>query len=168
VSAPIPIVQADIFTERPFAGNPAAAVLDAGGLDEAAMQRIASEMLVPGTAFVSASQAGGLAARTPPWREVGYPPHRALRHARPVESGRLAGDRPPTTRRRGLLRGRDGAACAAVARAAPRVPPFEATRGDPGRARPVLRRGGRLERPAVTSTRICSRPRDLARCGRSS
>ena len=37
MTAPIPVIQADIFTTRPFAGNPAAAVLDAERLDEAAM-----------------------------------------------------------------------------------------------------------------------------------
>jgi trans-2,3-dihydro-3-hydroxyanthranilate isomerase len=97
VSRAIEIIQADIFTERPFAGNPAAAVLDADGLDAPAMQRIAAEMLVPGTAFVSADAPAGTDWRLrmfTPKREVGYSGHTALcgTHAL-VESGRLPGDR---------------------------------------------------------------------------
>ncbi len=42
----------DAFTTRPFAGNPAAVVLDASGLDDAAMQRIAREMNLSETAFL--------------------------------------------------------------------------------------------------------------------
>src|SRR5689334_12823656 len=53
VTAAIAVLQADVFTARAFAGNPAVAVLDADGLDEAAMQRIAGELRAPGTAFVS-------------------------------------------------------------------------------------------------------------------
>ena len=55
MSAAIAVVQADVFTARAFGGNPAVAVLDADGLDEAAMQRIAGELRAPGTAFVSAA-----------------------------------------------------------------------------------------------------------------
>lgn len=97
MSAPVPIVQADVFTDRPFAGNPAAAVLDADRLDAADMQRIAAEMLVPGTAFVSASTRAGadwrLRAFTPR-REVAYSGHTTLcgTHAL-IESGRLADSR---------------------------------------------------------------------------
>ncbi|MGH7402540.1 MAG: PhzF family phenazine biosynthesis isomerase, partial [Candidatus Rokuibacteriota bacterium] len=95
MSGPIPIIQADVFTERPFAGNPAAAVLDADGLDAPAMQRIAAEMLVPGTAFVSAATQPGADWRLrmfTPKREVAYSGHTALcgTHAL-IESGRLPG-----------------------------------------------------------------------------
>lgn len=108
MSEPIAIIQADIFTERPFAGNPAAAVLDAGRLDEAAMQRIAAEMLVPGTAFVSAATQAGADWRLrmfTPKREVGYSGHTALcgTHAL-VESGRLPGERVTYDTPAGLLR----------------------------------------------------------------
>ena len=108
MSEPIAIIQADIFTERPFAGNPAAAVLDAGRLDEAAMQRIAAEMLVPGTAFVSAATQAGADWRLrmfTPKREVGYSGHTALcgTHAL-VESGRLPGERVAYDTPTGLLR----------------------------------------------------------------
>ena len=108
MSRTIEIIQADIFTERPFAGNPAAAVLDADGLDAPAMQRIAAEMLVPGTAFVSADAPAGADWRLrmfTPKREVGYSGHTALcgTHAL-VESGRLAGDRVTYDTPAGLLR----------------------------------------------------------------
>jgi PhzF family phenazine biosynthesis protein len=108
VSQTVAILQADVFTERPFAGNPAAAVLDADHLDAAAMQRIAAEMLVPGTAFVSASTQVGADWRLrmfTPTREVGYSGHTALcgTHAL-IESGRLAGDRVTYDTPSGLLR----------------------------------------------------------------
>jgi PhzF family phenazine biosynthesis protein len=108
VSAPVAVIQADIFTDRPFAGNPAAAVLDADGLDAADMQRIAAEMLVPGTAFVSASHQAGadwrLRAFTPR-REVAYSGHTTLcgTHAL-VESGRLAAARVTFDTPSGLVR----------------------------------------------------------------
>ena len=63
----------DVFTDRPFAGNPAAAVLDADGLDEPLMQAIAREMKVAGTAFVSSPTAPGADFRLrkfTPTREV--------------------------------------------------------------------------------------------------
>jgi PhzF family phenazine biosynthesis protein len=111
VSAPvpvaIPIIQADIFTERPFAGNPAAAVLDADGLDDRLAQRIAAEMLVAGTAFVSASTREGADWRLrmfTPKREVGYSGHTALcaTHAL-LEAGRLPGSRVTFDTPSGLL-----------------------------------------------------------------
>jgi PhzF family phenazine biosynthesis protein len=108
VSAPIPIIQADIFTTRPFSGNPAAAVLDADGLDEASMQRIAAEMLVPGTAFVSAPPRAGVDWRLrmfTPKREVAYSGHTALCvvHAL-LETGRLPGAHVVFDTPSGLLR----------------------------------------------------------------
>jgi PhzF family phenazine biosynthesis protein len=118
MSAPIAVIQADIFTARPFAGNPAAAVLDADRLDAPAMQRIAAEMLVPGTAFVSASTQPGTDWRLrmfTPRREVGYSGHTALggTHAL-IEAGRLPGDGVTYDTPEGLLRvdverGPDGA-----------------------------------------------------------
>src|SRR4030095_6122681 len=65
VTAPIPLIQADIFTTQAFAGNPAAAVLDADRLDEAAMQRSAGATLVAGTAFLSAPGDSDAAWRLP-------------------------------------------------------------------------------------------------------
>lgn len=45
-------VQADVFADRPGAGNPLAVVLDASGLDDAAMQAIARWTRLPETTFV--------------------------------------------------------------------------------------------------------------------
>src|SRR5262245_58098400 len=42
----------DVFTTRRFAGNPLAVVLEAGGLDTAAMQAVAREFNLPETVFV--------------------------------------------------------------------------------------------------------------------
>jgi trans-2,3-dihydro-3-hydroxyanthranilate isomerase len=44
----------DVFTDRPFGGNPLAVVTDARGLDEAAMQAIAREFNYSETTFVTA------------------------------------------------------------------------------------------------------------------
>ncbi len=45
-------LQADVFTDRVFAGNPLAIVPDADGLSDEEMQRIATEMNLSETAFV--------------------------------------------------------------------------------------------------------------------
>src|SRR3712207_2064083 len=45
-------VTLDVFTERRFAGNPLAVVLDAAGLDGAAMQVLAREFNLSETVFV--------------------------------------------------------------------------------------------------------------------
>ena len=45
-------VTLDVFTERRFAGNPLAVVLQAEGIDDAAMQRIAAEFNLSETVFV--------------------------------------------------------------------------------------------------------------------
>src|SRR5712691_5095632 len=47
-------VTLDVFTNRRFAGNPLAVVLDAAGLEAAAMQAIAREFNHPETVFVLA------------------------------------------------------------------------------------------------------------------
>jgi PhzF family phenazine biosynthesis protein len=107
VSAPFPIIQADVFTTRPFAGNPAAVMLDADGLDEAAMGRIAAELRAPGTAFVSAAtrpDADWRLRMFTPRREVGFSGHTALggTHAL-IEAGRLPGARVVFDTSAGLL-----------------------------------------------------------------
>jgi PhzF family phenazine biosynthesis protein len=108
VSEPIVIMRMDVFTDRPFAGNPAAAVLGADGLSEAQMQAIAAEMNVAGTAFVSASTRADadLRLRTfTPKREVSYSGHTSVggTHAL-LEAGRLTGDRVTFDTPGGLLR----------------------------------------------------------------
>jgi trans-2,3-dihydro-3-hydroxyanthranilate isomerase len=108
VSRTLSIIQADVFSARPFAGNPAVAVLDADGLDEAAMQRIAGELRAPGTAFVSASTRPDAQWRLrmfTPRREVGYSGHTALggTHAL-IEAGRVPGTHVVFDTAAGLLR----------------------------------------------------------------
>ena len=108
MTGPLSVIQADVFTSRPFAGNPAVAVLDADGLDEAAMQRIAAELHAPGTAFVSASTRPDAEWRLrmfTPRREVGYSGHTALgaTHAL-LEAGRLPGAQVVFDTSAGLLR----------------------------------------------------------------
>jgi trans-2,3-dihydro-3-hydroxyanthranilate isomerase len=49
-----PFATLDVFTDRRFAGNPLAVVLDAAGLDGDAMQAIAREFNLPETVFVLA------------------------------------------------------------------------------------------------------------------
>ncbi len=49
---PRPFMQVDVFTERPYLGNPVAVVLDAAGLDDAAMQAIARWTNLSETTFV--------------------------------------------------------------------------------------------------------------------
>lgn len=48
----LPFLQVDVFTDRPFLGNPVAVVLDADGLDTDAMQRIARWTNLSETTFV--------------------------------------------------------------------------------------------------------------------
>jgi len=52
----IKVKQVDAFTTVPFGGNPAAVVIDAEGLTEEEMQRIAQEMNLSETAFVTSSE----------------------------------------------------------------------------------------------------------------
>lgn len=53
----------DVFTERPFAGNPLAVFPDAGGLTDAQMQTLARELNLSETAFVFAPELAGTLAR---------------------------------------------------------------------------------------------------------
>lgn len=55
----IEVVLVDAFTATPFAGNPAAVVPDATGLDEATMRAVAAEMARPATAFLRPAAPGG-------------------------------------------------------------------------------------------------------------
>ena len=70
----VPVVQVDAFTARPFSGNPAGVVLDADELSTLDMQRIAAEMNVSETAFLSRAAGPGSGPRlrwfTPTGHEV--------------------------------------------------------------------------------------------------
>jgi trans-2,3-dihydro-3-hydroxyanthranilate isomerase len=56
-------VRLDVFTDLPFTGNMLAVYLNAEGLDEHRMQRIANEMALPETTFVFPPEAPGSDAR---------------------------------------------------------------------------------------------------------
>jgi trans-2,3-dihydro-3-hydroxyanthranilate isomerase len=58
-----PFYQVDAFTTTPLTGNACAVVLDADGLDEAAMLAIAREMNLSETAFVFPSSAADFGVR---------------------------------------------------------------------------------------------------------
>ncbi|HUP22173.1 MAG TPA: PhzF family phenazine biosynthesis protein [Thermoanaerobaculia bacterium] len=55
----IPFATLDVFTDRPFGGNPLAIVPDARGLSSSQMQRIANELNLSETAFVLPPENGG-------------------------------------------------------------------------------------------------------------
>jgi PhzF family phenazine biosynthesis protein len=108
VSRELPVARIDVFTSRPFAGNPAAAVLDADGLSPAEMQAIAGELRAPGTSFVSLPPPGpgadhGLRKFTPT-REVAYSGHTTLGAATALsDAGRAPGGRIVFRTTQGLL-----------------------------------------------------------------
>jgi PhzF family phenazine biosynthesis protein len=87
-----PFMQVDVFTDRPFFGNPVAVVLDADALDGAAMQRIARWTNLSETTFVLRPTAPGAdyALRIfTPERELPFGGHPTLGSARAVlASGR--------------------------------------------------------------------------------
>ena len=75
---PRPFVQLDVFASRPGAGNPLAVVLDARGLDDAAMQAIARWTRLPETTFVfppTAPEATHALRIFSPRREVPFAGH---------------------------------------------------------------------------------------------
>jgi trans-2,3-dihydro-3-hydroxyanthranilate isomerase len=85
-------VTLDVFTDRPFAGNPLAVVLDAEGLATAAMQAIAREFNHPETVFVFAPTDPAHRARVrifTPARELPFAGHPTVGAA--VLLGRIDG-----------------------------------------------------------------------------
>jgi trans-2,3-dihydro-3-hydroxyanthranilate isomerase len=56
-------VHLDVFTDQPFTGDQLAVFLDAAGIDERQMQRIANEMAFPESTFVLPAEAPGTDAR---------------------------------------------------------------------------------------------------------
>lgn len=71
------IHQVDAFTSEKFGGNPAGVVLDAGGLDETMMRKIARELNLSETSFVSPSDKGEFQLRyfTPTGHEISFCGH---------------------------------------------------------------------------------------------
>lgn len=94
----VEIFQVDAFTTQPFGGNPAGVALDAEGLSDAEMQKIAAEMNVAETAFVTPTTRPGTNLRlrwfTPSGKEITFCGHATVAavHAL-VETTRLRGDR---------------------------------------------------------------------------
>lgn len=98
MSRVVEVWQVDAFTTRPFAGNPAGVVLDAKGLTDEQMQKIAAEMNVAETAFVTPATRPGHDFRlrwfTPAGREVPFCGHATVATGHLlVETGRLNQDR---------------------------------------------------------------------------
>lgn len=133
-------LQVDVFADRPGAGNPLAVVLDAEGLDDAAMQAIARWTRLPETTFVlpPADDRADYAIRMfSPRREVPFAGHPSVgtahavletglatpRERRLVQSGR-AGHLP-------LLVEGEGAARTIAVRTPPARVVEVAGRGDP-------------------------------------
>jgi PhzF family phenazine biosynthesis protein len=58
--------QVDVFTARPFEGNPVAVVLDADDVDDAAMQRVAAWTNLSETTFASATTGAAPSRRSAP------------------------------------------------------------------------------------------------------
>ena len=56
-------VHLDVFTDQPFTGTQLAVFLDAAGIDEQRMQRIAKELALPETTFVLPPEAAGTDVR---------------------------------------------------------------------------------------------------------
>jgi PhzF family phenazine biosynthesis protein len=94
----IAVLQVDAFTSRPFGGNPAGVVLDADALSDDDMKRIAGEMSLAETAFVTGAGGSGTRLRlrwfTPIGREVTFCGHATVATAHALdEAGRTRGDR---------------------------------------------------------------------------
>src|SRR3984957_5441039 len=84
------IVQVDAFTDRPFAGNPAAVCILPGGRDDAWMQHVAREMNLSETAFLVERWDGYDLRWFTPTVEVDLCGHATLASAHVLwESGRL-------------------------------------------------------------------------------
>ncbi len=98
MSVVVEIWQVDAFATRPFGGNPAGVVLDASGLSDEQMQKIAAEMNVAETAFVTPTTVPGHDLRlrwfTPAGKEITFCGHATVATAHLLaETGRLKRDR---------------------------------------------------------------------------
>lgn len=92
---PIPILTIDAFTDRPFAGNPAAFCWLDEPREEAWMQAVAAELNLSETAFVGPHRDGFALRWFTPLVEVPICGHATLASAHALFStGRAAGDTP--------------------------------------------------------------------------
>lgn len=86
-------LQLDVFAPRPGTGNPLAVVLDAEGLDDAAMQAIARWTRLPETTFISVPSTPGSSYRIrmfAPQKEVPFAGHPSVGSAHAVLEAGLA------------------------------------------------------------------------------
>ncbi len=92
---PLPLYQVDAFTDRPFAGNPAAVCFLPAPRDDAWMQHVAAELNLSETAFVVPRGEDFDLRWFTPAAEVALCGHATLAGAHALwESGRLPADRP--------------------------------------------------------------------------
>ena len=80
-SRPLTFYQADVFTDRPFGGNPVAVIPDAEGLKDFQLQQIAREMNLSETVFVFPPTAPPAAVRIrifTPTQEIPFAGHPVL------------------------------------------------------------------------------------------
>jgi PhzF family phenazine biosynthesis protein len=92
----LPFMQVDVFTDRPFLGNPVAVVMQADGLDTAAMQRIARWTNLSETTFVLAATDPGADYRLrifTPGGELPFAGHPTLGTARALLAAGLLAPR---------------------------------------------------------------------------
>ena len=90
---PIPVCQVDAFTEKPFAGNPAAVCFLSDAAADKWMQGVAAEMNLPETAFLLPLEDGLELRWFTPTVEVDLCGHATLASAHALwERGRLALD----------------------------------------------------------------------------
>ena len=90
------VLQVDAFTDRPFAGNPAAVCLLPSPADDGWLQQLAREMNLPATAFVWPGRGTALSLRWfSPTMELAFCGHGTLAAAHALwEEGRLTGQEP--------------------------------------------------------------------------
>lgn len=99
---PIPVYQVDAFTEKPFAGNPAAVCFLSGPAAGEWMKDVAAEMNLPETAFLPPLEDGFEWRWFTPTVEVSLCGHATLASAHALwESGRLAPGRQARFHTRG-------------------------------------------------------------------
>ncbi len=150
--------QVDVFTRRPFFGNPVGVVLDGVGLDPEAMQRMAAWANLSETTFVLPPTQPGADYRVrifAPRRELPFAGHPTIGTAHAVLEAGLA--RP----RDGRLRQECGAGVLALAvegegsdrRIAVEVPPAKLAAVDPGAVAQVCAALGRATVP-VGETKV--------------
>ena len=150
--------QVDVFTRRPFFGNPVGVVLDGAGLDPEAMQRMAAWANISETTFVLPPTQPGADYRVrifAPRRELPFAGHPTIGTAHAVLEAGIA--RP----RDGRLRQECGAGVLTLAvegegsdrRIAVEVPPARLAEVDPAAVARICAALG-LARPPVGETKV--------------